>query len=266
MYPQYWMFVDEFGSPGRSGYATANERFLSLTGVIVSDYEFERFLTPQLEELKERHFGRMPDGTPIVLHRVDLLKGRPPFGAMRDAFKRAYFERELIDYLRWLDCTVVTVVLDKKAYEKQTGGEWRAHPYHLCMEVLLERFLMFLDGKGGQGRVVSEARGMREDQYLGRAVDYFYAPGNAYFDRLRPALRFPEGCVRTVPKSQNNAGLQVADLVTFSSFYVMYAKRFRVSPLTGVLKQIADVLDEGKYRTVKGEVEGYGQKWLPKKH
>ncbi len=77
------MYVDEVGNPGLPPPRDRRHRYLSLTGVIFG-YEYVReTVHPRLEELKLRFFDSHPDD-PVILHRKELVNGKPPFDALRD--------------------------------------------------------------------------------------------------------------------------------------------------------------------------------------
>lgn len=64
-----------------------------------------------------------------------------------------------------LDYTLCAVVLDKKSHlERYQKSAF--HPYHYCTNVLLERYVFYLQENGGRGDVLAEARGKREDHAL----------------------------------------------------------------------------------------------------
>ncbi len=66
------------------------------------------------------------------------------------------------------------------------------------------------------------------------------------------------------PKSDNIAGLQLADLIAHPSFHVMLAYRAG-KPLTDNFGgKIGKILEDSKYiRSFSGQIDGWGRKWLP---
>lgn len=65
---------------------------------------------------------------------------------------------------RW-DYRVITVVIDKKLHRDQYQV-WHFLPYHYCLAVLLERFVLFLHYGNYRGDVMIESRGGQEDHKL----------------------------------------------------------------------------------------------------
>ena len=64
----YRIYIDEVGNHDMSHADDPNERFLSLTGVILeSGYTAQTFI-PEMNELKQRFFQHDPD-EPVIFHR-----------------------------------------------------------------------------------------------------------------------------------------------------------------------------------------------------
>jgi len=161
---KYRMYVDEVGNPDLNASYDHRHRHLSLTGVIIELGHVVAQVFPRLEDLKRRFFGSHPDN-PIILHRKDLVNARPPFQCLRDPPTRTKFDSELLQLLAELDYVVITVVIDKQAHVEQYRV-WQYDPYHYCMKVLLERYVMWLQGIRAEGDVMAESRGGKEDRRL----------------------------------------------------------------------------------------------------
>ena len=168
---RYRMFVDEVGHAGVGLVKHENDRYLSLSGVIVERTEYQGTLIPSLEAIKREYFGTLPDGSSVILHRKELLRRKPPFDILRNEFFAASFDAELLHLIETLDFVLVTVVLDKIDY-LQRFREWRLHPYNYCMEILAERYVLFLEETHATGDIFAEARGKADDEYLKMALGY----------------------------------------------------------------------------------------------
>jgi hypothetical protein len=107
------MYVDEVGNPDVGNSDNPNHRFLSLTGVIISLDYVKNVLNPEIEAMKVKYFSAHPDD-PVILHRKELLSGKPPFHSLKDPETRSFFDMELLDCLNKWQYTVITVCLDKK--------------------------------------------------------------------------------------------------------------------------------------------------------
>jgi hypothetical protein len=73
----YRIYVDEVGNHDLTHADDPNQRFLSLTGVILeSDYTLS-VLQPEMDQIKRDFFQRDPD-EPVIFHRKELVNKRPP--------------------------------------------------------------------------------------------------------------------------------------------------------------------------------------------
>jgi hypothetical protein len=65
-------------------------------------------------------------------------------------------------------------------------------------------------------------------------------------------------------KSNNIAGLQLADLLAYPSYRATLARQNNDSLPNNYGGQIAQILEESKYcRSTRGKINGWGRKWLP---
>jgi hypothetical protein len=221
---RFRMFVDEVGHAGGGRVQHENDRYLSLSGVIVEQLEYQTVLIPRLDELKEGFFDSGVDGSPVILHRKELLQRKPPFEVLRNEFLAANFDGELLQLIADLEFKLLTVVLDKTEYMARFK-EWRLHPYHYCMEILTERYVLFLEELEATGDIFAEARGKADDAYLKSALGHVLRNGNAYVDKSKFAARITPKELRVHPKTHNIAGLQFADLLAHPSFVATKCRR-----------------------------------------
>jgi len=211
----YRIYIDEVGNPDLESSDNPNHRFLSLTGVIVDLQYVKDFLHPQMEELKSTFFNSHPD-EPVILHRKEIVNMRYPFEVLRDSEIRIKFDRKLLELLNAWDYTVISVCIDKKQH-KETYKTWRYDPYHYCLAVLLERFVFFLEQTGNRGDVMAESRGGKEDRRLKDSFARLWENGTEYVspERFQDVLTSKQ--LKVKPKSNNIAGLQLADLIAHPS-------------------------------------------------
>jgi len=212
---KYRMYVDEVGNPDLESSYNPNHRFLSLTGVIIHLNYVKEVLHPELEALKEKHFGSHPDD-PVVLHRKELLNAKSPFQVLRDQVVRKDFDRQLLDCLRQWEYTVITVCLDKKKH-RETYTTWRYDPYHYCLAVLLERFNFWLNRQNAKGDVMAESRGGKEDRRLKDSFHRLWRLGTDFLDPKQFQESFTSRQLKVKPKTANVSGLQLADILAHPS-------------------------------------------------
>lgn len=137
---KFRLYVDEVGNPDLEASQDPNHRYLSLTGVILELGYVDAKVFPALEDLKRRYLGSHADD-PVILHRKELVNKKHPFEALRDPPIERTFNAELLQLLEELDYTVLTAVIDKLEH-LQRYQVWRFDPYHYCLTVLVERYVL----------------------------------------------------------------------------------------------------------------------------
>jgi hypothetical protein len=208
MEPVWRLFVDEVGHANMKASYHHNERYLSLTGVIMPiEYERNQF-RDALDGLKVEIFG-IKD---IVLHRTEIVYRRPPFDCLNDDELRAKFDAGVLTIVREGRYRVITVVIDKLEH-KRRYAVWQAHPYHYCLENLLERYVLWLQGASSCGDVMAESRGKKDNKKLSKSYARLYEHGSHFVGHRTFQHRLTTRELKIRPKSANVPGLQLADLI-----------------------------------------------------
>ena len=260
----YRLYIDEVGNHDMNHVDGPNERFLSLTGVIIESYYCKKYLIPEMDKIKQMFFQRDPD-EPIIFHRKDMINRRPPFEALRSPEIENRFNAVLLGKLRDWDYKVISVTIDKQAHKNQYLT-WLYHPYHYCMSVMLERFVLYLHYGGHRGDVMVESRGGVEDRKLKDSYQRLFINGteNISHNIWQECLTSQE--LKVKPKSANVTGLQIADIIAHPSRREILLG----SGLCGDSREIfgdkiIELLNESKYlrNQTTGKIEGYGKKLLP---
>lgn len=260
----YRIYIDEVGNHDLTHADDPNQRFLSLTGVILESQYTLNILQPEMTQIKREFFQRDPDEQ-VVFHRKELVNKRPPFHSLRDSMIEQHFNEALLNALARWDYHVITVVIDKKIH-RDKYLTWRYHPYHYCLAVLLERFVLFLHNHGCRGDVMIEKRGGNEDEKLSISYARLFENGTDYItkERIQGCLTSKELKMRD--KSANIAGLQLADLIAHPSRReVLIENGLLVDSRDIFGNRINTILKQSKYlRDDKtGRIAGYGMKLLP---
>lgn len=259
---KYRMYVDEVGNSDLGASDDPNHRYLSLTGVVLSLDYIDQTVFPGLENMKLRYFGSHPD-EPIILHRKELVNKKPPFDSLRDPATEQAFNHDLMRFLCDLDYTVFTVVIDKKEH-REKYQVWRHDPYHYCLVVLLERYVLWLKRNHGIGDVMAESRGGKEDRRLKASYERVYDSGSGYVARQQFTTFLTSRQLKVKQKSNNIAGLQIADLIAHPSYRATLARREQAPLPANFGGKIAQILENGKYdRDPNGVIDRWGRKWLP---
>ena len=256
------MYVDEVGNSDLGSSRDPNNRYLSLTGVIMDLEYAAAYAVPAVEDLKRTYFGAHPDD-PIILHRKELVNQRPPFQALRDAPTRGAFDRDLLQLVDELVFVAITVVIDKLDHSRRYV--WKAHPYHFCLTALMERYCMFLSGQSATGDVMAESRGKRDDMDLKRVYQAIFEEGTDYMPAKRIAPRLTSRELKVKPKIANIAGLQLADVLAHPSLIATAARVAGHELPDNFGGQVGLILENAKYRrSAEGRIWGRGRVWIPR--
>lgn len=273
--PVYRLYVDEVGHAGMKVSTTEAERYLSLIGVACHLDHVKTTIQPQLEELK-RFFVRQPVvssgwkdpdekaavAKPIVFHRKELASKTHPFQALNDLSVREAFDTELLQRLEEWQYTVFSVVIDK--VQLQAQYVYPAHPYHYAMEVVLERYVRWLEIQSAIGDVMAEARGGKEDQLLKSHYQYLYQKGTSFVKSDKMASCLSSSELKIKSKTENITGLQLAEFLVRPCYYAALARKKNEPLPTNFGGKIEAIVERSKYhRDEHGVVRGFGRKWLP---
>jgi hypothetical protein len=108
--------------------------------------------------------------------------------------------------------------------------------------------------------MLAESRGKREDLQLKAAYESLLSGGTTYHPGrfFQSALTSKE--IKIKPKSQNIAGLQLADLLAYPAKRKILYDSNLAPALTGFTREMAEVI-EGKYnrKFSTGQIDGYGK-------
>lgn len=259
---KYRMYIDEVGNPDLESSHDPNHRYLSLCGVIMDLTHVEQVFFPRFEALKADFFGTHPDEK-VILHRKEMMDKREPFEALRrpDVAKR--FDFELLRLFEETEYTVVMAVIDKLAHRVQYQV-WRADPYHYCLQVIVERFVLWLRRHNARGDVMAESRGGKEDIRLKDSFNKVYSEGSDYVPASQFAEYLTSRQLKVKSKQIGIAGLQFADLLAYPAFKSALSHHQNKPLPDNYTGKIAAILEKNKFaRSPDGIIEGWGRKWLP---
>jgi hypothetical protein len=260
---KYRIYIDEVGNSDLKSSANEDHRFLCLTGIIFRLDYVREVLQPELESLKGKYFGSHPDD-PVILHRKELVRKKPPFHALLHPEVSKSFDAEFLQLLARWDYTVIGVVIDKQEHNNTYASSWKYDPYHYCQEILLERFKLFLNIHNAEGDVMIESRGGKEDMRLKKSFRSLMDKGTNYLTSEELNKRLTSKELKVKSKGANIAGLQIADLLAHSvRRYAFKTILKRNDEKTTFSDSIIDILVAGKFFKYKGRIYGYGVKKLP---
>ena len=240
------IYVDETGHSDSQHSDNPNQRFFSLTGVVL-DIDYARdALHPQMESLKTSYFGSHPDD-PVILHRSDMINRRNAFMPLNDPDIRRQFDTELLSLIQNWEFDVITICLDKKkhsrAYHNSPLG-----PYHHCMRALIETYCHLLASRTITGDVMVEARGKKEDRRLKEEFRAVWDNGIEEIPAQRIQQLLTSRDLKIKPKNANVAGLQLADILANPSrSEILHARGLLNRDLAPFAKLIRGILMQKYY-------------------
>lgn len=259
----YRIYIDETGNHDMTHVDDPNQRFLALTGVIIESTYNTSVFQPELNAIKRQFFKHDPD-VPVILHRKEIINRRPPFEALRNEEVEKNFNCTILDSLERWEYRIITVVIDKKNHRDQYSV-WRYHPYHYCLAVMLERFVLFLHYGKHSGDEMVESRGGSEDEKLKDSYQRLFHSGtdNVPVERWQERLTSEELKVRS--KTADISGLQLADIIAHPSRREILLDHRLITDQRDIFgDKICRIMRAGKYlRSRTGQIEGYGKKLLP---
>lgn len=258
----YRLYLDEFGTDDLSCLDQDNHRYMSLTGVIVRLDHVAATLSPRLDEIKSSVFDADPD-EPIHLHRSDIVRRKKIFGQLNDNAKRALFDAMLLKVLHEVHYTTITVVIDKLQMTRQVHWQQR-HPYHYLLEIMIEKFVQFLERHDADGDVMPEARQGKKDDALMQEFTRICNFGTRFRTAEQIRARLRSKTLKFRRKPDNVSGLQLCDLLAHPSH--LYVRKFNGHNvnLGAFGSQVVSILLQAKYdRSNTGRVQGYGFKYCP---
>jgi hypothetical protein len=261
---RYRLFVDETGTQDlKAAQNVDNERYLSLTGLVIRQDIHDGPLTARLNKLKSDLFGHST-ANPVVLHRREVLRREGAFKVLDDEYARAEFDARMTALIAEAQFMAVTVSIDKRAHLEKYRI-WQHDPYHYCLECMLERFTRWLSRKGFQGDVMAEARNPDPDRRLIAAYKHFYNNGTDYVRKSVVQSRLLTRELKLATKSHDVAGLQMADALAHPALISMRHARNGTEHPDSYGKRLIHIVEKYKYdrHPNSGVILGVGRKWLP---
>lgn len=255
------LFLDESGDHTVKSIVAGNwdKRYLCLFACSFDVDIYRRKWQPDFEEFKYRHFGGDPEDS-VILHREDVKAKRGPFGVLNDQRKCEQFNEELRELAAKAPFRGLAVVIDKlNTANKHFGPVSSAHPYHIGLLALMERYCHWLKIGGFTGDILAESRGGREDEQLKAAYIAVYSGGTRYYKSDYFKQRLTSREIKIKPKAQNIAALQLADMLAYPAKRRIL-EEYNLAPATkGFTRLMADAIEKKYNRNDHGRVAGYGK-------
>ena len=234
---------------------------MCLLGCLFCGREYLLF-NDELEQFKRRHLPHTPD-EPVILHREDIINRRHAFWRLRDSGVARAFDEELLDLIGRAQFRVVAMVIDKHLLTEKYFTP--AHPYHLALGFMLQRYCGYLNHISRRGDVMAESRGAREDRQLQDSYARYYERGawRVKPDVFQRALTTKK--LKLKSKSANIAGLQLADLLGHPVRQSILVEKGMIDRPVGPFgaKLLERVDNKFNRHLYNGRIWGYGKVLFP---
>ncbi len=262
---RYRLYLDESGDHVFRETTEVPHRFLCLLGCWFQNSDYVAFHN-DLENFKTQHLHHHPDN-PVVLHREDMINKRNVFKILQDDNKRAQFDADLLSIIDQAKFRVIAVVIDK-AVLRESYGESAAHPYHLGLGFMLQRYAGYLNRINRVGDMLAEARGGQEDLLLKESYTRVFEHGiwgitSAGF--FQSALTSRQ--LKLQGKRANISGLQLADLLGHpTKMWVLKHYGLIEDDLAPFANRLMTIVERKFNRQLyNNRLDGYGILLYPKK-
>src|SRR3972149_3794138 len=258
------LYLDESGDHVHRDTVEIAHRYLCLLGCWFRNPDYLSF-HQAIEGLKSEYLPHHPDD-PVILHREDMVNARKAFKNLREETVREKFDQALLDIIGAAEFKVVAVVIDKQEL-RRTHGTAAAHPYHLGLGFLLQRFAGYLNHINRVGDVLGESRGGREDRLLKESYSRVFERGVWMTKSHAFQSAFTSRELKLNPKGANIAGLQLADLLghPVKQWVLKHSGHADVEPAPFAQRLMGVVETKLNRHLYDDRAEGYGMVLFPRK-
>lgn len=269
----FQIYIDDSGNVDPATTNDPNNRYGSLTAVILrSDYLLNTF-NPSFQLLVERHFGKNTEGGPHNLHRR-VLNSPPdhgPFSVLKDDDKRKAWNEDALRMFNKAEYTVISACIDKVNWYR-TFPEWTGDFYQVLVDAILERAFYFLKNRNGIAEVNIETKNPGKDKRINENYKKSISEKGFDFitsDKLKTVFSSSE--LNIITKADCRPGAQLADLLAGPALQLIRYEKTRRHPLQSeFVKALCRILEASKFyrESVAGKIsgpDGYGKLWRPKR-
>jgi hypothetical protein len=259
---RYRLYIDESGDHVFRTVQEPAHRYLCLLGCWFRNPDYLRFHAG-LEALKAQYLPHHPDD-PVILHREDMINKRRAFSSFRHAEIRDAWDQALLELISRATFAMVAVVIDKQRLA-ENYGDASAHPYHLGLGFMLQRYAGFMNHINRAGDVMAESRGGKEDRLLKDSYERAYTRGAWRFTAEQMQRALTSSQLKLKVKSANISGLQLADLLGHpAKQWVLREKGVIEETLPPFSARLMELV-EPKFNKhlYSGRVSGYGYVLYP---
>jgi len=239
------MFLDESGDHSLDKIDKSYPMFI-LAGCIFDLDNYTNVVEQEINKLKLKYFGK----STVILRSYDIRKQKNEFKALINTKRRQNFMDDLSKILSSIDYKIIAAAIRKdKLKDNYTDPH---NPYHLCFRFILERSVMFL-GRSKEKLIFRiESRETHNDQKLAEEYEKFRSTNHELFSSTEIQTKFLD--LSFNQKTQNIAGMQIADLVAYPIGRWVLDKSKENKPF-GIIQK--------KFHQKNGKIINYGLKIFP---
>lgn len=264
MMKKYTLYLDESETKifDRATQTYQNPHFC-MAGIIVADNDLTQ-LTDSLNNFKRSIWGDLPRPESVIMHQMRILdaeKGRldstkyPEYVRFSRNRSRKDFYVRLRQVFAQSNITIVGCCISEdnmRCFYRESNN--RPDQYLIAMQFILENYCHFLCKQNGRGNIIYESRELIGNERLRDRYYHIKLMGSMYMTRATTEKRLLG--IDFVEKSQNVAGLQVADFVPHS-----FARHF--AGMDQMRYNIYNTLQFHRYDGGVGASDRYGVKYMP---
>lgn len=243
------LFLDESGDHDLVNVDKQYPIFV-LAGCIMTDKHHDAILRSEIDKLRINSFGNKG----VILHYADYTRNKNGFERMVEKPFRDNFYNELNEIIKNTDFSLVACIIDKIEHIKHY--KYPTNPYLFSLEVIIEKFVMFLNEVNDNGIIIAESRDPQLDNELNLAFLDIKIRGTRFL-KASEIIKKIGNSFYIKKKEENIAGLQLVDtLVTPVGRKYLGLKNVNIN---------YDII-KGKFRKHPcGRYRGYGLVILPRK-
>ena len=154
------LFLDESGDHNLTAIDLQHPIFV--LGGVIADKEYALGeMTDKVNSFKKDIFGT----SDIILHTADFTRQKNGFKKMKDRDFCENFYKKLNQLISELDIKIISCAIKKEQHMDKYGMD-AIDPYHLSLNVLVERFCFELEENSSKGQIIAEARDATLDRQL----------------------------------------------------------------------------------------------------
>lgn len=247
----YILFLDETGDHYLKK-VSEDYPIFCLTGCIFDEQYYKINTVQSVRDVKKKYiqYSKKPA---LILHSRGIRKQEEGFEFLRVPQLREEFYEDLNNLIKNLEFHILASIILKDAHiEKYTSP---SNPYHLSLEFIMERFVMFLTDRNQKGIIIAEARDKGSNRRLYNEYLRIKEVGTDYIKAFRFRDRILHMGFRK--KTDDIAGLQVSDLINYPiGSRVAFPEREKI-------KLAYNIIRPKIFSDKSGNIIGFGLKIFP---